>query len=60
MYNRQQRAPKLGLRVQVEERMGPAIESLQALLGEGKEDSFDFAFIGVISPSSVRVSVTDE
>ncbi len=30
--------------------MGPAIEALQALLDEGKEGSFDFAFIGMAFP----------
>ncbi|CAL5218872.1 g606 [Coccomyxa viridis] len=34
-----------GVSHKIEERMGPAVEALQALLDEGKEDSFDFAFI---------------
>ena len=33
--------------VQIEERMGPALGSLQALIDEGRNSSFDFAFLGI-------------
>ncbi len=32
--------------MQVDQRMGPALDTLQALLDEGGKDSYDFAFIG--------------
>jgi len=32
--------------VQVDQRMGPALDTLQALLDEGGKGSYDFAFIG--------------
>ena len=34
--------------MQIEERMGPALGSLQALLDEGRSNSFDFAFLGIL------------
>ena len=33
--------------MQIEERMGPALGSLQALIDEGRSSSFDFAFLGM-------------
>ena len=38
--------------------MGPAVDTLQALLDEGKADSFDFAFIGMGLLCSLSVSYT--
>ena len=38
---------------QVEERLGPASESLEALLAEGHAGSFDLAFIGALATASV-------
>ena len=32
--------------MQIDERIGPAAETLDALLAAGERDSFDFAFIG--------------
>ncbi|CAK0779204.1 hypothetical protein CVIRNUC_004716 [Coccomyxa viridis] len=34
-----------GIRHKIEERMGPALGSLQALIDEGRNSSFDFAFL---------------
>ena len=34
---------------QIDERTGPAVESLEMLLTEGHADSFDFAFIGIFT-----------
>ena len=35
-------------RMQIDERMGPATETLQGLLDKAGADSFDFAFIGML------------
>lgn len=37
--------------MQIEERMGPALGSLQALIDEGRMSSFDFAFLGMFMAS---------
>ena len=37
--------------MQIEERMGPALGSLQALIDEGRTSSFDFAFLGILMAS---------
>ena len=34
--------------MQIDERMGPAMETLQGLLDKSGADSFDFAFIGML------------
>lgn len=39
---------KLVSGMQIDERMGPAMETLQDLLDKGGADSFDFAFIGML------------
>lgn len=42
--------------LQIDQRMGPASDTLQALLDEGRADSFDFAFIGILFLCSSSVS----
>ena len=38
---------------QIEERLGPASESLEALLAEGHAGSFDLAFIGALAAAPI-------
>ena len=45
--------------VQIDQRIGPAVDTLQALLDEGKADSFDFAFIGTNLLCSLSVSTSE-
>lgn len=42
---------KAGVADRIETRIGPALESLDALIGEGGAGSFDFAFIDADKPS---------